>query len=116
MTNNGSEWSNTLVHLLALAAKLEGEGQYNNAKLARAAAEALASQMSGQKTEAVERLNRIAYGEPPLWRASLESPQDGERLGFASLLDLFAFLESETGLGFPGSESGTGQEGGRGGM
>jgi hypothetical protein len=33
---------------------------------------------------------------PPLWRASLERPQNGERLGFASLVDLFAFLESET--------------------
>jgi hypothetical protein len=46
----------------------------------------------------------------PLWRASLERPQDGERLGFASLADLFAFLESETRSGPPGSESGTGQE------
>ena len=47
---------------------------------------------------------------PALWRASLERPQGGERLGFASLVDLFAFLESETGSGLPGSESGTGQE------
>ena len=47
---------------------------------------------------------------PPLWRASLERPQGGERLGFASLADLFAFLQNETGLGLPGSESGTGQE------
>jgi hypothetical protein len=47
---------------------------------------------------------------PPLWRASLERPHDGERLGFASLVDLFAFLESETGAGLPASESGTGQE------
>ena len=35
---------------------------------------------------------------PPLWRASLERPQNGERLGFASLVDLFAFLESEITL------------------
>jgi hypothetical protein len=48
MTNNGSEWSNTLVHLLALAAKLEGEGQYNNAKLARAGAESLGRQAAFQ--------------------------------------------------------------------
>ena len=37
-------WSDTLVHLMALAAKLEGEGQYNNAKLARAAAESMTRQ------------------------------------------------------------------------
>ncbi len=35
-------------------------------------------------------------GDAPLWRVSLERPQDGERLGFASLEDLFAFLEGET--------------------
>ena len=39
--------------------------------------------------------------DPPLWRASVERPQDGERLGFASLEDLFAFLERETGAGPP---------------
>ena len=50
MSNNGSERSSTLVHLLALAAKLEGEGQYNNAKLARAAAEALARQAAFELT------------------------------------------------------------------
>lgn len=36
-----AEWSDTLIHLLALAARLEGEGQYNLAKLARAAADSL---------------------------------------------------------------------------
>jgi rubrerythrin/uncharacterized damage-inducible protein DinB len=44
MTNRKAEWSDTLSHLLALAAKLEDEGQYNIAKLARAAAEALTRQ------------------------------------------------------------------------
>jgi hypothetical protein len=44
MTNRQAEWSDTLLHLLALAAKLEGEGQYNIAKLARAVAEALTRQ------------------------------------------------------------------------
>jgi hypothetical protein len=29
------------------------------------------------------------------WRASLENAQTGERLGFASLADLFTFLEKE---------------------
>jgi hypothetical protein len=33
--------------------------------------------------------------DPPLWRASLESPQSSERRGFASLADLFTFLEKE---------------------
>jgi len=31
-----------------------------------------------------------------VWRASLESPMNGERQGFASLKDLFAFLEAQT--------------------
>jgi hypothetical protein len=35
--------------------------------------------------------------DAPMWRASLERPQGGERLGFASLMDLFIFLEKETG-------------------
>jgi hypothetical protein len=30
------------------------------------------------------------------WRASLEDPQTGERLGFASLERLFAFLQDQT--------------------
>jgi len=41
MTNCKAEWGETLSHLLALAVKLEGEGQYNIAKLARAVAESL---------------------------------------------------------------------------
>jgi hypothetical protein len=39
------------------------------------------------------------------WRASLESPQGGERLGFASLVDLFIFLEGVTGLSSLGSRA-----------
>jgi hypothetical protein len=41
MTINASVWKDTLVHLFALASRLEGEGQYNLAKLARAAADSL---------------------------------------------------------------------------
>ena len=37
--------------------------------------------------------------DPPQWRASLERPQSGERLGFASLQELITFLETETGVG-----------------
>jgi len=42
---------------------------------------------------------------PPLWRASLERPQSGERLGFASLKELITFLETETGVGSANSHS-----------
>lgn len=31
------------------------------------------------------------------WRASLESPHSGERIGFADLNKLFAFLRQQTG-------------------
>lgn len=31
-----------------------------------------------------------------IWRASLESPGSGERQGFASLEDLFDFLQAQT--------------------
>lgn len=34
MTNHTAEWGDTLLHLLALVARLEGEGQYNIARLA----------------------------------------------------------------------------------
>ena len=44
------------------------------------------------------------HDEPPMWRASLEHPRSGEHLGFASLADLFAFLQHETGPSSPGSE------------
>ncbi len=35
------DWAHTLVDLLALAMRLEGEGQYNLTKLARSTADAL---------------------------------------------------------------------------
>ena len=38
----------------------------------------------------------------PLWRASLERTQDCERLVFASLVDLFSYLEKETKSGLLG--------------
>jgi hypothetical protein len=43
------------------------------------------------------RLWQAKCGEAPLWRASLERPQTGERLAFANLAELFAFLEKEIG-------------------
>lgn len=42
MTESNSEWAQTVAHLLALADRLEGHGQYNVAKLARASADSLA--------------------------------------------------------------------------
>lgn len=35
------DWKDTFLRLLALASKLEGEGQYNIAKLTRAAADSI---------------------------------------------------------------------------
>jgi hypothetical protein len=42
--------------------------------------------------------------DPPLWRASLQRPQSDEVQGFASLGELFAFLENETRSSLPGSQ------------
>ena len=50
------------------------------------------------------RLWQESSGDPPLWRASLERPQSEELRGFASLADLFAFLEEETGSSSRGLE------------
>lgn len=51
-----------------------------------------------------ESAGDLAGGDAPLWRASLESPHTGARLCFASLGDLLAFLERETGTSSPGLE------------
>ena len=44
MTTNSPTWADTLAHLLALASRLEDEGQYNLAKLTRAIADSLSRQ------------------------------------------------------------------------
>jgi hypothetical protein len=41
------------------------------------------------------RLWQVGKGENTRVRASLENPHTGERRGFPSLADLFAFLERE---------------------
>ena len=41
------------------------------------------------------RLWQANSDDPPLWWASLENPQDGDRLGFASLDELLAFLRRQ---------------------
>ena len=44
MVADRSEWKDTLIHLFALASRLEGEGQYNLAKLVRASADSMSRQ------------------------------------------------------------------------
>ena len=45
------------------------------------------------------RLWQASSAGKPVWRASLESAQTGERHSFADLESLFVFLESQTGAG-----------------
>lgn len=42
------------------------------------------------------RLWRAGATGPKVWRASLENPRTGERLGFANLEQLFVFLMEHT--------------------
>ncbi len=44
------------------------------------------------------RLYRVDEKEEPVWRMSLESSLTRERVGFASLEDLFAFLQQQMGM------------------
>ncbi len=50
------------------------------------------------------RLWQTSDGGRQVWRASLESPGIGERRGFASLKDLFVFLQTQTGQTAPQDE------------
>jgi hypothetical protein len=43
------------------------------------------------------RMWRVDTGRGPVWRAMLESPHTGERVGFHNLEALFAFLVEKTG-------------------
>ena len=45
------------------------------------------------------RLWRVSAGGATTWRASVECPHTGERLGFAGVQDLFDFLSEQTGRG-----------------
>lgn len=49
------------------------------------------------------RLWRENGGDRPFWRASLQRPQTERRLSFATMGDLFDFLEHETGTALPES-------------
>jgi len=44
------------------------------------------------------RLWQITSGGELVWRVSLEDPRTGERIGFANLEALFAFLRQRTGV------------------
>jgi hypothetical protein len=41
------------------------------------------------------RLWQVSEGQNAVWRASLEDPHTGERRGFATLQELFTYLETE---------------------
>jgi hypothetical protein len=43
------------------------------------------------------RMWREKGGELTRWRASLQDPRSGERVGFAGLEELFVYLRRETG-------------------
>ena len=40
----------------------------------------------------------LSSSKEAAWRATLQSPRTGERVGFASLDDLFDFLKGQAGL------------------
>jgi hypothetical protein len=44
------------------------------------------------------RLWRVSEEEKPLWRVSLQRPDTGKRLGFASPDELFEFLRRQMGV------------------
>lgn len=60
MTTENSTWQDTLVQLLALAARLEGEGQYNIAKLLRAAADAMNRRAAHRRSVPTDRAGLAA--------------------------------------------------------
>ncbi len=55
MTDGRAEWGDILVHFLALAARMEREGQYNIAKLLRAAADSMARRAANELTLPADR-------------------------------------------------------------
>ena len=55
--------------------------------------------MSEERRRSISYLLRLWQAEHEgtlVWRASLESAHTGERRGFASLAELYAFLQQET--------------------
>jgi hypothetical protein len=76
--------------------------------------------MSGRKRRYISYLLRLWQVESEgelVWRASLDSPHTGQRLGFASLAEMVAFLEQEIDKGAsraqtPPDASSAGEKGG----
>ena len=58
------------------------------------------------------RLWQTSDKHKQIWQASLESPGSRERQGFASLEDLFDFLEAETGQSKAHGKTRDGETGG----
>jgi hypothetical protein len=56
------------------------------------------------------RLWQVNDAEPPIWHASLEDPHTGERIGFANLMSLCAFLERQIAKSSPGVVPATSQK------
>jgi hypothetical protein len=54
------------------------------------------------------RLWRAGTGEGGGWRASLQDPYTGERIGFACLDDAVAYLRERMGEGDAGADDGAG--------
>ncbi|HSB66190.1 MAG TPA: hypothetical protein VLD65_06400 [Anaerolineales bacterium] len=50
------------------------------------------SMSHANKCSFILRLWRVNQSDTPDWRASVEIPETGKRIGFASLEQLFAFL------------------------
>jgi hypothetical protein len=64
--------------------------------------------MTQERMETEESLHYVAYllrmwgeksGRTTEWRASLQDPHSGDRVGFADLDELFGFLRWQTGAG-----------------
>jgi hypothetical protein len=55
--------------------------------------------MGKEKTDYISYLLRVwrSNGDETAWRASLQNPHTGERIGFASLDEMCAFLRQQTG-------------------
>lgn len=70
MIEPSGDWAQTIAHLLALADRLEGHGQYNIAKLSRAAADSLvrraayALALPGDPDEVLSDLNHLLIALP----------------------------------------------------
>lgn len=66
----------------------------------------------GQQSQYLSYLLRLwqeGGGDPPLWRASLESPQSEEPQRFSGLNELFAYLRERTDIVPPAGGFGRGQ-------